>query len=120
VAAIGLLHVVPLRAYTAKVEKSVRRLARRRGVDRIDDLPPRADAAPARGERIGRQGPRRQGGEGPHRPRHLTLFGEKLAINSIELDNVSLNADAVRRIPRWGSAERKGGGGGIERIACGA
>jgi hypothetical protein len=46
----------------------------------------------------------------------FTLFGEKPAINSIELDNVSLNQEAVRRIPRWGSPGRKSEVGGIERI----
>ncbi len=36
-----------------------------------------------------------------------TLFGDRLAISAVELDNVELSADAVRRIPSWGRMEGK-------------
>jgi uncharacterized protein involved in outer membrane biogenesis len=36
-----------------------------------------------------------------------TLFGDKLTINAVELDNVALSADAVRRIATWGQVEGK-------------
>ena len=47
----------------------------------------------------------------------LSLFGDKPSIDSIELENISLTPEAVKRIPRWGRAEGKGAGGGIERIS---
>jgi hypothetical protein len=116
IAGVGLLHVVPLRAYTDKVEKSI-------GAWLEDDV--------AIGSMTFRLVPT------PHLKVEnvsvgksldakamvgridvdiFSLFGEKPAINSIELDNVSLNQEAVRRIPRWGNPERKGQVGGIERI----
>jgi hypothetical protein len=45
-----------------------------------------------------------------------TLFGDKLAINSIELDNVTLSSEAVRRIPTWGRVEGKSSAGQIDTI----
>ena len=38
-----------------------------------------------------------------------SILGDKLSISSIELDNVSLNSDAVKRIPEWGKTEGKSG-----------
>ncbi len=45
-----------------------------------------------------------------------TLFGDRLSINSIELDNVTLGADAVKRIPGWGRVEGKSAAGEIDAI----
>ncbi len=45
-----------------------------------------------------------------------SIFSDKLSINSIELDNVEINGDAVKRIPVWGKAEGKGETGSIESI----
>jgi hypothetical protein len=45
-----------------------------------------------------------------------TLFGDRLSLNSIELDNVTLSNEAVRRIPQWGSTEGKSTTGGIDSI----
>lgn len=45
-----------------------------------------------------------------------TLFGDRLAISSVELDNVTLSADAVRRIPTWGRVEGKTQAGEIGLI----
>jgi hypothetical protein len=116
IAAVGLLHVVPLRAYTAKVEKSI-------GAWLDDDV--------SIGSMTFRLVPT------PHlRVENvsvgksldakallgridldiMTLFGEKPSISSIELDAVTLTQEAVRRIPRWGSAKADTGSGGIERI----
>jgi hypothetical protein len=45
-----------------------------------------------------------------------SLFGDRPAIRTLELDNVTLSAEAVRRIPTWGRAEGKGAAGGISQI----
>jgi len=45
-----------------------------------------------------------------------SLFGDKLAISSVELDNVTLTNDAVRRIPDWGKVEGKSEVGSISSI----
>ena len=46
----------------------------------------------------------------------FTVFGDKVSLNSIELDNVSLSNEAVRRIPMWGNPEGKTTAGGIDSI----
>ncbi|HUL57306.1 MAG TPA: AsmA-like C-terminal region-containing protein, partial [Usitatibacter sp.] len=45
-----------------------------------------------------------------------TLFSERVSINSIELDNVTLSNEAVRRIPGWGNPEGKSSVGAISSI----
>src|SRR5258706_10753764 len=45
-----------------------------------------------------------------------TLLGDRISLNSIELDNVTLSNEAVRRIPQWGSTEGKTAVGGIDSI----
>ncbi|HSN20844.1 MAG TPA: hypothetical protein VLS49_09210 [Usitatibacter sp.] len=46
-----------------------------------------------------------------------TLFGDRPSINRLELDNVSLSAEAVRRIPTWAAPEGKGKAGDIAEIS---
>ncbi len=45
-----------------------------------------------------------------------TLFSERVSINSVELDGVTLNNDAVKRIPTWGDAKGKSAVGSISTI----
>jgi hypothetical protein len=45
-----------------------------------------------------------------------TLFTDKLSINAIELDGVTLSNEAVRRIPKWGNPEGKADIGAIDSI----
>jgi hypothetical protein len=45
-----------------------------------------------------------------------TLFGDRISLNSIELENVTISNEAVRRIPQWGSTEGKTTVGGIDSI----
>src|SRR5258706_1514959 len=45
-----------------------------------------------------------------------TIFGGRLGINRIELDNVTLTNEAVRRIPTWGALEGKSEAGEIDTI----
>ncbi len=45
-----------------------------------------------------------------------TLFGEKVAIDTLELDNVTLSNDAVRRILKWAKVEGKKEAAQVGRI----
>ena len=45
-----------------------------------------------------------------------SIFSQKLSINSIELDNVTLTNEAVKRIPQWGKTEGKSETGAISSI----
>jgi hypothetical protein len=45
-----------------------------------------------------------------------TLFSERVSINSVELDGVTLTNDAVQRIPKWGNPEGKSAVGAIDSI----
>jgi len=45
-----------------------------------------------------------------------SIFSDKLAISSVELENVSLTNEAVRRIPQWGKVEGKSEAGSISSI----
>jgi len=48
-----------------------------------------------------------------------TLFGERPSIDRLELDNVTISADAVRRIPQWGAPQGKGTAGISEIVLHG-
>jgi hypothetical protein len=45
-----------------------------------------------------------------------TLFSERVSINSVELENVTISSDAVKRIPTWGDAKGKSEVGAISTI----
>jgi hypothetical protein len=45
-----------------------------------------------------------------------TLFSERVSINSVELEGVSISSDAVKRIPAWGDAKGKSEVGAISTI----
>lgn len=45
-----------------------------------------------------------------------SIFGDKLAISSVELEGVSIGAEAVKRIPLWGKVEGKAETGAISSI----
>ena len=45
-----------------------------------------------------------------------TLFSERVSINSIELDNVTLSNEAVHRILKWGDTQGKSSVGSIDSI----
>jgi len=45
-----------------------------------------------------------------------SIFSDKLAISSVELDNVTISNEAVRRIPIWGRKESKAEAGSITNI----
>ena len=45
-----------------------------------------------------------------------TLFSERVSINSVEFDNVSIGSEAVKRIPSWGDPTGKSAVGAISLI----
>ena len=45
-----------------------------------------------------------------------SLFGDRPRISTLELDNVTISPEAVRRIPTWGRAEGKTDAGGISQV----
>jgi AsmA-like C-terminal region len=116
VLAVGLLHVVPLRSIAVKVEKTL-------GVWMHDDVSIASltfrlvptphlrvenvaigkllDAKVATG-RIYLDLP--------------TLFSERVSINSIEFDTVTISNDAVKRIPTWAAPDGKSSVGSIASI----
>ena len=46
-----------------------------------------------------------------------TIFGDRPAISAIELDNIAIGPEAVKRIPLWGKGDGKPAGKGPTRIA---
>jgi hypothetical protein len=113
---IGALHIVPLGPYTTKIERSMSAWLH-------DDVSISAvtfrlfptphlnlenlsvgkvlDAKAATGEIYLDIG---------------TLFGDRPAIDRLELNNVTLTAEAVRSIPKWADPQGKGRAGGISAI----
>jgi hypothetical protein len=47
----------------------------------------------------------------------LSIFGSKLSINQLEFSDVTVSADAVRRIPTWGNPEGKDEIGAVTNIS---
>ena len=113
---IGLLHVVPLRNFAVKVERA---LATWLHDDvSIEALTFRLVPTPhlrVEGVAVGKSRDAKAT-TGRIYVDLTTLFGDKLALSSVELDNVSLSNEAVRRIPQWGAAEGKAAIGGIGSI----
>jgi hypothetical protein len=117
VVAIGLLHIVPLRPYTAKVERTLAEwlqddVAIGSMTFRLAPSPHLRVENVAVGKSLDAKA-----ASGRVDLAILSLFGDKPSINSIELENITLTPEAVKRIPRWGRAEGKGEAGGIERIS---
>ena len=116
IVAIGALHLVPLRPYTVKVERTLStwlnddvsiasmtfRLVptphlRLENISVGKSLDAKADTGRVYLD-LG------------------TLFGDKLAINAIELENVRISNEAARRIPLWAQPQGKAESGGISKI----
>jgi hypothetical protein len=115
-AGLAALHVVPLRPYTVKVERAVS--AWLNDDVSISSMTFRLIPTPhlyvqnvAVGKLLDAKAL-----EGRIYLDITTLLGEKLSLNAIELDNVSISNEAVRRIPLWGKPENKAQAGSIDRI----
>jgi hypothetical protein len=113
---IILLHVVPLRAYTAKVERAMAAwlhddVSIGSMTFRLIPTPHLKVESIAVGKLLDAKA-----STGRIYMDIATLFGEKPNINSIELDNVTISNDAVKRIAIWGRPEGKSEAGGIDSI----
>ncbi|MGZ5569859.1 MAG: hypothetical protein ACXWF6_01920 [Usitatibacter sp.] len=114
--AIVALHLVPLRAYTVKVERAMSAwlhddVSIGSMTFRLIPTPHLKVENVAVGKLLDAKA-----SSGRIYMDIATLFGEKPNINSIELDNVTISSEAVKRIPIWGRPEGKTEGGGIDTI----
>ncbi|HEX3099269.1 MAG TPA: hypothetical protein VHQ02_16225 [Usitatibacter sp.] len=114
--AIGALHVIPMRPYAAKISRSM-------GAWLHDDVSIgavtfRLFPAPhlnVEDVSVGKL----LDAKAPVGQIYLdigTLFGERPSISLLELDGVTLSADAVKRIPAWGRPDGKSQAGEIAQI----
>jgi uncharacterized protein involved in outer membrane biogenesis len=116
VIAVGLLHVVPLRSISVKIEQSLS--AWLHDDVSIASLTFRLVPTPhlrvenvAVGKLLDAKA-----ASGQIYLDLATLFSEHVSINSIELDNVTLSNEAVHRIPKWGATQGKSSVGAIDSI----
>ena len=114
--AIVALHVVPLRPYAQKIERSMS--AWLHDDVSIGSVTFRVYPTPhlnvtnfAVGKLLDAKA-----SEGRIYLDIATLFGDNPKITTLELDNVTISSEAVRRIPTWGRAEGKGAAGGISQV----
>ena len=107
---IGALHVVPLRGYGNKIERSMSGWLH----DDVTIGSVKFTLVPTPHLKIENLAVGKQldakARSGKIYLDIATLFGEFPAIHAIELDNVSLSNEAVRRIVSWGNPEGKTGG----------
>jgi hypothetical protein len=113
---VGLLHVIPLRNIAAKVEQAL--AAWLHDEVSIASLTFRLVPTPhlrVEGVAVGKARDAKAA-SGRINIDLATLFGDRISLNSVELDNVEISNEAVRRIPQWGSTEGKTTTGGIDSI----
>lgn len=113
---IAALHLVPLRAYTVKVERAMAAwlhddVSIGSMTFRLIPTPHLKVESVAVGKLLDAKA-----STGRIYMDIATLFGEKPNINSIELDNVNISSEAVKRIPIWGRPEGKIEAGGVDTI----
>jgi hypothetical protein len=113
---VGALHVIPLRPYAAKIERSMSAWLH-------DDVSIGAvtfRAWPTPHLRVENVSVGKlldaKAAVGNIYLDIATLFGDKPKISTLELENVTISAEAVRRIPTWGRAEGKSEAGGISQV----
>ncbi|HLX24565.1 MAG TPA: AsmA-like C-terminal region-containing protein [Usitatibacter sp.] len=116
VVAVGLLHVIPLRNVAVKIEQSL-------GAWLHDDVSIASltfRLVPTPHLRVENVAVGKlldaKASTGRIYLDLMTLLSERVSINSIELDNVTISNEAVRRIPGWGATEGKSSVGSIATI----
>ncbi len=116
VIAVGLLHVIPLRSISVKVEHSLS--AWLHDDVSIASLTFRLVPTPhLRVENVAvGKALDAKAATGRIYLDLATLFSERVSINSVELDNVTISNEAVRRIPTWGNPQGKSSVGAIDSI----
>ena len=117
VAGVGLLHVVPLRGYADKLEKGIGGWLHEDAVS-ISSLKFSLIPSPhlkIQGFTVGKALDAKAS-TGRMFVDIPALLGDKVVINSLELDDVSMTGDAPRRILLWGKAEGKSSAAVIESV----
>ncbi|MDH5265307.1 MAG: hypothetical protein OEX21_11205, partial [Betaproteobacteria bacterium] len=117
VIAVGLLHVVPLRGYADKLEKGIGGWLHE---DRVSISSLKFSLIPSphlkiEGLTIGKL----LDAKATHGRIFVdipALLGDRIVINSLELENVSITGDAPRRILSWGKVEGKSAAAQIDAI----
>ncbi|MGE5094471.1 MAG: hypothetical protein ACM3SO_04985 [Betaproteobacteria bacterium] len=116
VVALGLLHVVPLRPYGAKLERALSAwlhddVSIGSVTFRVYPTPHLNVETVAVGKLLDAKASR-----GRIYLDIMTLFGERPAINALEFDDVTISREAVKRIPLWGGSEGRSAAGAIDSI----
>ncbi len=114
---VGLLHVVPLRGYADKLEKGIGGWLHE---DRVSISSLKFSLIPSphlkiEGLTIGKL----LDAKATHGRVFVdipALLGDRIVINSLELENVSITGDAPRRILSWGKVEGKSAAAQIDAI----
>jgi hypothetical protein len=110
---IGALHVIPMRPFATKIERLMAGwlhddVSIASVTFRLVPTPHLRVENIAVGKQLDAKAT-----HGNIYPDLSTLFGGRLAINEIELENVTLSSEAVRRITTWGGVEGKSAAGEI-------
>lgn len=117
VAAVGVLHLVPLRGYANKLEKGIGAWLHEDAVS-ISSLKFSLVPSPHlkfEGFTVGKA----LDAKATHGRIFIdipALLGDRIVINALELENVTITGDAPRRIVSWGRAEGKREAATIESI----
>lgn len=116
VLAIGALHVIPLRPYATKIERSMSAwlhddVAISAVTFRLFPTPHLTLENLSVGKVLDAKA-----STGQIYLDIATLFGDRPSINVLELNDVTLTPEAVRRIPQWGAPQGKGKAGDIANI----
>ena len=116
VAAVALVHVVPMRSLAAKVEVALSKWLH----DDVSIAGAKFWLFPTPHLRVENVAVGKlldaKAATGKIYLDALSIFGDKLSINQIEFEGVQLTGEAVRRIPTWGNPEGKGESGAVSGI----
>jgi len=116
IAALGIVHVVPMRSLAAKVEVALSKwlhddVSIASATFRLFPTPHLRVENVAVGKLLDAKATTGRIHLDP-----LSIFGDKLSISQLEFEGVSVSGEAVRRIPTWGNPEGKGEIGAVSAI----
>jgi hypothetical protein len=117
IAAVGLVHVVPMRGFAVKVEAALSKWLH----DDVSIGSAKFWLVPSPhllvenitvGKLLDAKAAKGRIYIDP-----LTIFGDKLSINQLEFESVTVSAEAVKRMPTWGNPEGKSEIGSVNSIS---
>ncbi len=114
---VGALHVIPMRTYTQKVERALSTWLQ--DDVSIGSMTFRLFPSPhlnVQNLGVGKVLDAKASTGRIHVALGSLFGGDKLSVSSIELDGVTINEEAVKRIPAWSRPEGKVEAGGIESV----